>query len=62
MEVALDLLKAYAITFGWAMVGCLSMGLGIVMTLKMVHWCTHEVDYGVPHIGSRYCCGFCYPH
>jgi hypothetical protein len=44
VEVALDLLKAYAITFGWAMVGCLSMGLGIVMTLKMVHWCTHEVD------------------
>jgi len=40
----LDLMKAYAITFGWALIGSISMGVGIIITLKMVNWCHKEVD------------------
>jgi uncharacterized membrane protein YjfL (UPF0719 family) len=39
-----DILYAYLITFGWAIVGSLSMGLGIVITLKLFTFCTREVD------------------
>jgi uncharacterized membrane protein YjfL (UPF0719 family) len=35
---------AYLITFGWAIVGSISMGLGIIITLKMFTWSTKEVD------------------
>lgn len=30
-----DILRAYLITFGWAVVGSISMGVGIIITLKL---------------------------
>jgi hypothetical protein len=39
-----ELAKAYAITFGWAIVGSFSMGFGIILALKMTHWVHTEVD------------------
>ena len=39
-QVLLD----YVITFGWAIVGCVSMGLGIIIALKMFDWSTTNVD------------------
>lgn len=39
-QVLLD----YAITFGWAIVGSVSMGLGIILALKMFDWSTPDVD------------------
>lgn len=44
MEAVLDLFKAYAITFGWSLVGSISMGLGVIITLRMVNWLTAEID------------------
>ena len=35
---------AYLITFGWAIVGSVSMGLGIIITLKLFAFSTREVD------------------
>jgi uncharacterized membrane protein YjfL (UPF0719 family) len=35
---------AYLITFGWAIVGSVSMGVGIVITLKIMDWSTKNVD------------------
>ena len=40
----LEILKAYAITFGWAIVGSVSMGAGIIVAIKMTHWIHTEVD------------------
>ena len=37
-------LRAYAITFGWALVGTISMGIGVVITLKLFTMCTRQVD------------------
>jgi uncharacterized membrane protein YjfL (UPF0719 family) len=39
-----SILVAYAITFGWAIVGSLSMGIGIIITLKLFDISTHGVD------------------
>ncbi|GEM_PF-1352403 len=39
-----DVLRAYAITFGWALVGSVSMGLGVIITLKLFTVCTRNVD------------------
>jgi uncharacterized membrane protein YjfL (UPF0719 family) len=39
-----DILTAYLITFGWAIVGSLSMGVGIIITLRMFDWSTKDVD------------------
>ena len=39
-----ELVKAYAITFGWAIVGSVSMGFGIILALKITHWVHSEVD------------------
>jgi len=36
--------RAYAITFGWAIVGSIGMGLGIIIALKMFDWSTRDVD------------------
>lgn len=44
MDAFLDLLKAYLITFGWALVGSISMGVGVLISLKMVFWLNKEVD------------------
>ena len=35
---------AYAITFGWAIVGSVAMGIGILITLKMFDLATSKVD------------------
>jgi uncharacterized membrane protein YjfL (UPF0719 family) len=39
-----EILKAYAITFGWAVVGSVAMGLGIIIALKMFTLSTRNVD------------------
>lgn len=35
---------AYMITFGWAIVGSVAMGLGIIIALKMFDLSTRNVD------------------
>jgi uncharacterized membrane protein YjfL (UPF0719 family) len=35
---------AYLITFGWAIVGSVSMGLGIIIALKLFDFSTTKVD------------------
>jgi uncharacterized membrane protein YjfL (UPF0719 family) len=39
-----EILVAYLITFGWAVVGSLSMGVGIIITLKMFDLSTRDVN------------------
>ncbi len=39
-----EIFTAYLITFGWAIVGSVSMGLGIIITLKMFTVSTRKVD------------------
>ena len=39
-----EILRAYLITFGWAIVGSVSMGLGIIIALKMFTISTRKVD------------------
>jgi uncharacterized membrane protein YjfL (UPF0719 family) len=39
-----QILWAYLITFGWAIVGSVSMGLGIIIAVKMFELATHRVD------------------
>jgi uncharacterized membrane protein YjfL (UPF0719 family) len=39
-----QILLDYAITIGWAIIGSLSMGLGIILTLKLFDWSTRDVD------------------
>lgn len=39
-----QILLDYAITFGWAITGCVSMGLGIIIALRMFDWSTKNVD------------------
>lgn len=39
-----DILRAYLITFGWAIVGSVSMGIGIIITLKMFTISTRRID------------------
>lgn len=34
----------YLITFGWAIVGSIGMGTGLLLCLKMFTWVTHEID------------------
>ena len=38
------ILLAYAVTFGWAIVGSLSMGVGVFLALKVFTWATRDVD------------------
>ena len=40
----MDILTAYLITFGWAIVGSVAMGIGIIITLKMFTLSTRGVD------------------
>jgi uncharacterized membrane protein YjfL (UPF0719 family) len=35
---------AYAVTFGWAIVGSVAMGIGIIIALKLFDFCTPNVD------------------
>ncbi len=39
-----QILLDYAITFGWAITGSISMGLGIILALKMFDLSTRNVD------------------
>ncbi len=39
-----EILTAYLITFGWAIVGSISMGIGIIITLKLFDISTRKVD------------------
>ncbi len=39
-----ELLLAYAATFGWALVGSLSMGMGLAVALTFFNWSTRGVD------------------
>jgi uncharacterized membrane protein YjfL (UPF0719 family) len=39
-----DIVTAYLITFGWAIVGSVSMGIGIIITLKLFDLSTRNVD------------------
>jgi len=39
-----EILKAYAVTFGWAIVGSVAMGLGIIIALKLFALSTKKVD------------------
>ena len=38
------ILQLYAVTFGWAFVGALSMGIAIIFMLKVFTWSTTEID------------------
>ena len=40
----MEILKAYLITFGWAIVGSVAMGLGIIIALWMFDLSTRKVD------------------
>ena len=39
-----QILEAYLITFGWAITGSISMGLGIIIALKLFDLSTTRVD------------------
>lgn len=39
-----EIFTAYLITFGWAIVGSIGMGLGIIIALKMFDLSTTRVD------------------
>jgi uncharacterized membrane protein YjfL (UPF0719 family) len=39
-----EILTAYLITFGWALVGSISMGIGIVIALRLFDLSTPKVD------------------
>lgn len=39
-----EIMSAYLITFGWALVGSISMTIGIIIALKMFDWSTSKVD------------------
>ncbi len=40
----MEILKAYLITFGWAIVGSIAMGSGIIIALKLFDLSTRKVD------------------
>lgn len=42
--ISTDILRAYVITFGWAIVGSVAMGLGIIIALKLFALSTRKVD------------------
>lgn len=39
-----NIVNAYAITFGWAIVGSFSMGLGIIIAVKIFDLATPRLD------------------
>jgi uncharacterized membrane protein YjfL (UPF0719 family) len=39
-----DIFQAYLITFGWAIVGSIAMGIGIIIALKLFALSTRKVD------------------
>lgn|GEM_PF-367116 len=46
-RVGLDvrqILESYAVTLGWAIVGAVSMGVGLIIMLKIFTWSTAGID------------------
>ena len=41
----MEILRAYAVTFGWAMVGAVSMGVAIAISLFLFDICTPQVKH-----------------
>jgi uncharacterized membrane protein YjfL (UPF0719 family) len=39
-----EIFTAYLITFGWAIVGSISMGIGIIIALRLFDFSTRKVD------------------
>jgi uncharacterized membrane protein YjfL (UPF0719 family) len=39
-----EVVRAYAVTFGWAIIGSIAMGLGIIIALKIFTLSTKKVD------------------
>ena len=39
-----EIFRAYLITFGWAVIGSISMGIGIIIALKLFNISTPKVD------------------
>lgn len=39
-----QIFQAYLVTFGWAIIGSVGMGLGIAITLKLFDWSTPRLD------------------
>lgn len=39
-----QIFTAYLVTFGWAIVGSVGMGLGIVIALKLFTFSTRDID------------------
>jgi uncharacterized membrane protein YjfL (UPF0719 family) len=39
-----EIFMGYLVTFGWAIVGSVSMGIGIIITLKLFDLSTRNVD------------------
>jgi uncharacterized membrane protein YjfL (UPF0719 family) len=44
MDDLWQIARAYLITLGWAIVGSVSMGLGIIITIKLFTFSTRDVD------------------
>ncbi|MFO0871476.1 MAG: DUF350 domain-containing protein [Pirellulales bacterium] len=42
--MTVQILQAYLVTFGWAIVGSLGMGTGIALTLKLFDLSTPKLD------------------
>jgi uncharacterized membrane protein YjfL (UPF0719 family) len=40
----LEIFEAYLFTFGWALVGSVSMGVGIIIAIKLFDLSTRKVD------------------
>jgi len=40
----LEIATAYLVTFGWAIVGSIAMGLGIIIAVKLFELSTRKVD------------------
>lgn len=43
-DVLQEVFQAYLITFGWAIVGSVAMGVGIILTLKLFDLATRDVN------------------
>ena len=39
-----EIFTAYLITFGWALIGSVAMGVGIIITIKLFDLSTRNVD------------------
>jgi len=44
-----QILEAYLITFGWAIVVSIAMGFGIIIAIRMFDYSTKDVDEWGPH-------------